>query len=119
MMTPGLRTDAFRKISATSVPLAENIIEKEFDATGLAAAVHEFAIILKKAVGSTEETKVHGNQYIPRMRRFTQWMKRVIFVTPFFRVLPCLPWIFKCGFRIMGHNSRGDGEQSDPAGVTL
>ncbi len=31
--------------SATWVPLAENIIEKEFDATGLAAGVHEFAIM--------------------------------------------------------------------------
>ena len=49
--------------AATWVPLAENIIEKKFDATGLAAGVHEFAII--------------------------------------------------------GHNSRGDGEQSDTASVTV
>lgn len=47
----------------TWVPLAESIIEKEFDATGLAAGVNEFAII--------------------------------------------------------GHNSRGDGEQSDTASVTV
>lgn len=57
--------DVLHRLAGETVwqPLVDNIIEKEFDATGLAAGVHEFAII--------------------------------------------------------GHNSRGDGEQSDAASVTV
>lgn len=62
------------------------------------------SVTLKKTVGSKEETEVHRNQYIPRMRRFTQWMRRFIFGSPSFRVLPCLPWI--CKMRFLGRLSR-------------
>ena len=57
--------DVLHRLAGAAIwlPLADNLIEKEFDATGLAAGVHEFAII--------------------------------------------------------GHNSRGDGEQSDAASVTV
>jgi hypothetical protein len=57
--------DVLHRLAGAAIwlPLADNLIEKEFDAAGLAAGVHEFAII--------------------------------------------------------GHNSRGDGEQSNAASVTV
>ena len=42
--------------AATWVPLAEDIIEKEFDATGLAAGVHEFAVVPRNSRGDGEQS---------------------------------------------------------------
>jgi len=56
---PGATTyDVLHRLAGetTWVPLAEDIIEKEFDATGLAAGVHEFAVLPHNSRGNGEQS---------------------------------------------------------------
>jgi hypothetical protein len=54
----GTSFDVLHRLAGAAdwTPLAEDIIEREFDATSLAAGVHEFAVVAHNSRGTGEQS---------------------------------------------------------------